>query len=379
METISKNYKESRFSNYDIEVTEFYNFRIFMRGFINNQYATTCFKADDIFQIELSEYKKNKAVVVSGKDEENNQISIYLPEFNVAEVKECVDRVKKEKEKEEEEKIIRAQKRKEEAIEHQKREEEVLLFVKEQYHDIKDSEPVYIFEENDDYVTFMYIDKAKSITIKSVNKLEKEMVASTVKYEHIHYYEKAGAIHYVADFNVEYQTQLLAGSFVPSKLRLTPAVVGGLIFGPMGMAVGAMMGYESSHFDISNSQQRAEVNSKVNKIDDRSIILNYYSEKHKQYMDIELPQETYNFLQTHLEEKKYDIVLEAEKRKYVSDMTRDSSVQRIEETPKTRIEDKKMTLEEFEVAAKKLKIMFENNLISEEEFTTKKLKLFDNI
>lgn len=96
-------------------------------------------------------------------------------------------------------------------------------------------------------------------------------------------------------------------------------------------------------------------------------------------MDIELPQETYNFLQTHLEEKKYDIVLEAEKRKYVSDMTRDSSVQRIEETPKTRIEDKKMTLEEFEVAAKKLKIMFENNLISEEEFTTKKMKLFDNI
>lgn len=391
METITKKYKESVLKSYDITMSEVIGYRLLFEGFSEGVYASVCFEVDNISQIDSSKFKKDKAVVVSGKDKYNVSVSIFLPEYEVAEVENLVDKIRKEKEdyelrkkqesiKKEQERIKREQKEKEQEIERQKLKQEILLFVKEEYLDIKEKQPIYVFEEDDAYVTFMYIDESKSIAIKSVEKLKKEMVESTIKYDDIHYYEKAGAIHYVTELNVQYQGQSFAGSFVPSKLKLTPAVVGGLLLGPMGLAVGAMMGYKPAHFEkTSNWQPEMNITSHVNKIDDRSVILNYYSEKYKQYMDIEFPQEIYNFLQTHIGEKKYDIVLEAEKKKYVSNVNDDSSIQSIEEKSKLAIEDKKMTLEEFEVAVKKLKIMLDNNLISEEEFNTKKMELFNNI
>ena len=37
-------------------------------------------------------------------------------------------------------------------------------------------------------------------------------------------------------------------------------------------------------------------NKDIKKIDDRNVILNFYSEIKKQYIDIELPQDIYNFI-----------------------------------------------------------------------------------
>lgn len=56
------------------------------------------------------------------------------------------------------------------------------------------------------------------------------------------------------------------------------------------------------------------LDSDIKKIDDRNIILNFYSEAKKQYIDIELPKDIYNFLQTYFPEKKYSIVNELEKK-----------------------------------------------------------------
>ena len=63
------------------------------------------------------------------------------------------------------------------------------------------------------------------------------------------------------------------------------------------------------------------IDSDIKKIDDRSVILNFYSEMKKQYIDIELPRDIYNFLQTYLPEKKYGIVDELEKKTIVHQST----------------------------------------------------------
>lgn len=70
---------------------------------------------------------------------------------------------------------------------------------------------------------------------------------------------------------------------------------------------------------IKRSSTSLQVHSIAQRIDDRSVILIYISEKNKQYKDVEFPADMYNFLQTYYEEKKYDIVIAMEKRKYVSD------------------------------------------------------------
>lgn len=66
--------------------------------------------------------------------------------------------------------------------------------------------------------------------------------------------------------------------------------------------------------EIKSGGTQFDINSDVKEVDSRSVILNFYSETQKQYLDIELPADIYNFLQTHLPEKKYNIVLELEKK-----------------------------------------------------------------
>ena len=187
-----------------------------------------------------------------------------------------------------------------------------------------------------------------------------------MKFIIIHYYEKAGAVHYATTINADYTSgQLFGGSFVGGKASTGITALGGLIFGPMGMTIGAMSTYTPAKYTPPTyTPSKLSLSSEITKIDDRSIILNYYSQQHKQFVDIVLPQEMFNFMQTFLPDKKYAIVIEKEKQAALGNTSNtimttaaDNTIQRLQ----------------------KLKNLFELGLISEEEYKERKKEILEEI
>ena len=125
------------------------------------------------------------------------------------------------------------------------------------------------------------------------------------------------------------------------------------------------------------------IDSDIRKIDDRSVILNFYSDTKRQYIDIELPQDIYNFLQTYLPEKKYGIVDELEKKTVVhqsADIISEGSLLKVDVKPELpTIESQEKSMEEFKIKIEKLKMMKEAGLLSDEKFAEEQAKLLSMI
>lgn len=130
------------------------------------------------------------------------------------------------------------------------------------------------------------------------------------------------------------------------------------MFGFMGMALGAALTYQPAERKAINTS--FSIDSDIKRIDDRSVILNFYSEMKKQYIDIELPQDIYNFLQTDLAEKKYGIVVELEKKTVVR-----QSTDIVENGQLLKVE--------------KLKMMRDAGLLSDEKFAEEQAKLLSMV
>lgn len=157
---------------------------------------------------------------------------------------------------------------------------------------------------------------------------------------------------------------------------------GGLLFGIMGMAVGAALTYKPA--EQKPTEVNFSINSDVKTIDDRNVILNFYSDSKEQFVDIELPYDIYNFLSTYLPEKKYSIVDELEKRTAIHKSAKviergdllsipiSQDMQGIEEQ-----NDNNDIL--FAQKVKKLKMMKDAGLLSEEEFDSKRKELLNMI
>ena len=151
----------------------------------------------------------------------------------------------------------------------------------------------------------------------------KEESNAYISYDKIHYYEKAGSIHYTTDISGKISS--FGGSITGSTISKAGTILGGLLLGPMGMAAGAVLTHKPQNVTLPGNSY--ELSSETKTIDDRSVILNFFSETKRQYIDIELPADIYNFLQTHYPEKKYDIVLELEKETAVKGQKQLSTVQ----------------------------------------------------
>lgn len=204
-----------------------------------------------------------------------------------------------------------------------------------------------------------------------------------ITYENIHYYEKAGNISYTTEINGNYSS--FGGSMTGGNFSKLAAVGGGLLFGFMGMTLGAALTYKPAGQKPVNTAFSIE--SDIKKIDDRSVMLNFYSETKKQYIDIELPQDIYNFLQTYLPEKKFSIVDELEKKTAVhqsTDMIENGSLLKAPVKTETISIGQKGAqetdaMEEFKKKVEKLKIMKEAGLLSDEKFEEEQAKLLDMI
>ena len=193
-----------------------------------------------------------------------------------------------------------------------------------------------------------------------------------ISYNKIHYYEKAGNVHYISDTKGNYSN--FGGSISGATVSKKASVLGGLLFGPMGMAAGALLTHKPAKMEMPGST--LSISSEPHKIDDRSVILNYYSDTKQQLIDIELPADIYNFLQTYLPEKRYGIVSEIEKKNAVKQYERTTeAIEGAAPQMLTASND----MEVFENRIKKLKIMYDNGILSEEEYANEKKRILSEL
>lgn len=301
--------------------------------------------------------------------------------FNMNNLQEAISAIKDFKMKDDkvqqrkQEEIDREQERKE-RLENEKKQhaEECLQYYQKcmDFHMMKDNNPYY--ELQNDYLQFIgiYVDKYKNLNFVSIDGNRQQESNACIPYDKIHYYEKAGSIHYTTEIKGHYAS--FGGSFSGGKISKKATMISGLLFGPMGMAAGAVLTHKPATTEVPSTS--FDIESDIQRIDERSVILNYYSESKKQYMDIELPADIYNFLQTHLPEKKYGIVLEVEKEKALKEQS--ENVKSIEQKDVAAISIND-DMVEFENRIKKLVIMHDNGLLSDEEFENEKKRILSSL
>lgn len=259
-------------------------------------------------------------------------------------------------------------------------EEKAQQFYKDCYlFHIKNTTPIYQLFSDKNKVALIYIDDNKSLNFLKIDGYAQEENNGIIEYKHIHYYEKAGNVSYTTDIHGNYSS--FGGSMTGGKFSKLATVGGGLLFGFMGMALGAALTYKPAEQTPTNTSFSIE--SDIKKIDDRSVILNFYSEIKKQYVDIELPQDIYNFLQTYLPEKKYGIVDELEKKTVVhqsTDIIESGSLLKVavkSDIPviETHNVSQVNSMDDFKQKVEKLRIMKEAGLLSDEKFEEEQNKL----
>ena len=236
---------------------------------------------------------------------------------------------------------------------------------------ISENTPTFTIYSEDNRIVLVYIDVSKAVGFLKIDGYEKSEDVGIIPYDNIHYYEKAGNVHYVSETNGSYSS--FGGSLTGATFSKKAALFSGILFGLMGMATATLMSYKPAQQKPTETQ--FEITSDTKRIDERNVLLNFYSNERNQYIDIELPQEIYNFLQTHLPEKKHEIVSEVEKH-FVINKTVDSPQKLDAPSAKATLPDSdKLSLDDFREKVEKLKIMKEAGLLSNENFQDEKSKL----
>ncbi len=309
-----------------------------------------------IVMIGMDDPDKWKAVIEKAKAEDERQ---------------ATEKQKKEQEEREKQELAIKQAEQEKATFYQKCVE---------FH-IKPTTPVYTFSSDTNELTAMYIAADKSINFLFVNGNTAEESVGTIPYDKIHYFEKAGNISYATDIHGSYSS--FGGSMTGGKFSKTASAIGGALFGIMGMSAGALLTHKPAKQEPIKTDFKLD--SEIVKIDDRSVILNFFSDERKQYIDIELPQDMYNFLQTHLPDKKFGVVEELEKHAALQKAKEQNAIPsasnptQLPESAATNNQDNVDSLEAFKRKVEKLKIMKEAGLLTIDEFEEEKRKLIASL
>ncbi len=337
---------------------------------------------DNIKRIYTDSIKGNKSLMLdvlntSSVVQENHTLTIVFP--NLQKQEEAMELISDgigKYEKRKQEQIRSNQERKEQELSEKKEYDEASVrYYKDCYnfHIAEQKNPYYELQSGDMQFCGIYIDKDRNLNFLKIDGIHREESNGCIPYEMIHYYEKAGSVHYTSEIHGECTT--FGGSISGATISATASVLGGLFLGPMGMAAGAMLTHQPSRVELPN--RSFHISSGSHKIDDRSVILNYYSDTRQQLIDIELPAGIYNFLQTHLPEKKYGIVLELEKRKAIREQEQWENTGICKEAYPAIGQNEDMRT--FENRIKKLKILYDNGILSEEEFRNEKNRILSEL
>ena len=361
-------------------------------SFYDNKLSTNTYSFeilyDKIIKVYIGEIGKDSALFIEYDPNSvvNSKTSILaLPGMENA--KKWLNIIKETKsafmEKEREQQQIKTEREEEQRRKVVEKEQEALRFYQKCYSfHIKETTPIYQLFSEKSKVALIYIDEKKSLNFLKIDGYALEENNAIISYENIHYYEKAGNVSYATDINGNYSS--FGGSMTGGNFSKLATVGGGLLFGFMGMALGASLTYKPAEQKAISTS--FSIDSDIKKIDDRSVMLNFYSEMKKQYVDIELPQDIYNFLQTYLPEKKYGIVDELEKQTVVrqsADIIEQGRLLKADVQSDQSIEQKKMqntdAMENFKLKVEKLKVMKEAGLLSDEKFAEEQEKLLNMI
>lgn len=322
--------------------------------------------------ISDSVVNSNSLLAFPGMQDINKWINILTQTMQTYKEKKIIEEKTKRKNQEERNKLI---------IEDEKK---ALNFYQECYSfHIKKSTPVYQLYAEKNKTALIYIDNDKSLNFLKIDGYTQEENNGIITYDNIHYYEKAGNISYVTDIHGNYSSYV--GSMTGANFSKLAAVGGGVLFGLMGMAIGTALTYKPAEQKSTNTT--LSIDSDIKKIDDRSVLLNFYSDVKKQYIDIELPQDVYNFFQTYFPEKKYSIVDELEKKTVVqqsSDLIKNGNL--LKNIPKeenlsiTKSNSQSLNdMNNFKIRVEKLKMMKEAGLLSDEQFAEEQTKLLKSL
>lgn len=200
---------------------------------------------------------------------------------------------------------------------------------------VKETTPSYQLFTDKNKIALIYIDQNKALNFLKIDGYSQEENNAVISHENIHYYEKAGSISYSTDIHGNYSS--FGGSITGGNFSKLASVGGGLLFGTIGMAMGAALTYKP----IKQTPMTTTFK--------------------RQYVDIELPQDIYNFLQTYLPEKRYGLVDELEKKSIIN-----QSGGNVE-------------CSDFKQKIEKLKMMKEAGLFSDEKFREEQEKLLQMI
>ena len=335
---------------------------------------------EDIKKVEIREIKNIECLVIEYVDVESKSLiqdyTIVFP--NLKDIEEALLYVHKMYNREIEEKAerdrVQFEREQKQLLEKRQYEEESRKYYEQcfDFHIINNNNPYYELKKDNLHFVGIYIDKNKSMNFLSIDGYSKDENNAIIPYEKIHYYEKAGSIHYVSEVNGNYSS--FGGSFYSGSISKKTTAIAGLLFGPMGMAMGALFTHKPSEY--KSPTVNLNISSETIKIDDRSVILNYYSDIKQQLMDIELPEDIYNFLQTYLPEKKYGIVVELEKRQVLD--KHGQMKKNVEGNGVIKIEQDDI-MQAFENKLNKLTMMREKGILSDVEFEQEKRKLLAEI
>lgn len=127
------------------------------------------------------------------------------------------------------------------------REETMLRFYQECFaFYIKEKTPVYQLFADKNKIALLYIDENMGLIFLKIDGYAEEENRGIITYDNIHYYEKAGNVHYTTDIHGNYSS--FGGSMTGGSFSKLATMGGGLLFGLMGMAVGATLTYYQDKF-----------------------------------------------------------------------------------------------------------------------------------
>lgn len=160
------------------------------------------------------------------------------------------------------------------------------------FHDTNRKGPFYLLSQNELQFAGIYIDKQNNLNFLRIDGEAQQESNGVIPSNKIHYFEKAGNVHYTTDINGNYSN--FGGSLTGGTFSKKAAFWGGLLLGKMGMEGGALFSHKP--MESTMPETHISIKSEVRKIDDRNVVLNYYSDVLETYIDMELPADTYNFL-----------------------------------------------------------------------------------
>ncbi len=331
-------------------------------GILSNETLNLQLEIDQITEVNIIDYHKDKCIEIKYNNRFGDNSAIYF--IGIAAAEECKAEIEKAKEKRK--LYIEQQKQ----LKKDKETNAKNFYDKCLNYHIKNNTPKYELIKEKNRIVLIYFDNDKNMVFLEINGYTQEEIVGEIPYQKIHYYEKAGNVHYLSEIKGNYSG--FGGSFTGADFSKTATAIGGLLFGVAGMAAGAMLTHKKMNYRPAETELRLD--SEVKRIDERNVILNYYSDKKRQYLDIELPQDIYNFLLAYIPNKRFDIVNEIEKNNALHN---NSVTQQITAKQTEKLTEHKMTLSmnEFREKVEKIKMMKETGLLTEEEFAEEKKKL----